>query len=183
MTAWGDPGMAPHPLSVRRARNDSRPVFLLAVAITTLLLAPAADAAEAGLLRLRDVSLQVDVAHPLDDMTPADLVALLGDALRHVEPPIRVVDGATDRILLTVAVTAVSATTLRGFWLPFSGTYAIGTVQLSVARLVTLAGAARPIPAVVWQTQRPVGAPWRTPGPEIARLLEEMVVELAEARR
>jgi len=87
------------------------------------------------------------------------------------------------RIRFTVSVRPMSATTLRGFWLPFSGTYGVGALRLGVERLVMLQGLPRAFPAVVWQTERAVGAPWRETEREIARLLDEMVAELLEARR
>jgi hypothetical protein len=155
-------------------------VLLAALAVVS---AGTAAAAEVGLTRLRAVTVSVDVAHPLETMTTDDLTAHLGDALRRAEPPITVADSATDRIRLTVAVHPVSATTLRGFWLPFSGTYGVGALHLGVERIVTLPGQPRAFPAVVWQAHRAVGGPWRGTEREIARLIDEMVAELVAARR
>jgi hypothetical protein len=86
-------------------------------------------------------------------------------------------------VRLRVFVEPVSATTLRGFWLPFSGTYGVGGVRLAVERVVTHENAPRAFTAVVWQTERAVGAPWRATDQEVVRLLDEMVGELRAARR
>jgi hypothetical protein len=136
-----------------------------------------------ALAALHRVNVSVDLAHPLESTTADDLVAHLAGALRRAEPPITVGDSATDRIRLTVFVRPMSATTLRGFWLPFSGTYGIGTLRLGVERVVTLPGASRAFPAVVWQTERAVGGPWRVTHRDIARLLDDIVADLLKARR
>jgi hypothetical protein len=158
---------------------------LLAVIVASCVVAGAvaADAQVTSLARLRQVDVSVDLEYPLDVMTAADLVARLMDGLNRAEPPFTVSDRATDHIRLTVAVRPMSATALRGFWLPFSGTYAVGAVRLGVERAVTLPGVPRPFPAVVWQTERVVGAPFHASEREIVRVLDEMVAELLDARR
>ena len=137
----------------------------------------------ASLVQLRQVSLSVEIAHPLPTMTVEDLTAHLVTALREAEPPLMTRKGLTDRIRVIVSVRPMSATTLRGFWLPFSGTYGIGAVRLAVERLVILPGASRPFPALVWHTERTVGSSWQATDREIARLVDEMVSEMVEARR
>jgi hypothetical protein len=72
----------------------------------------------------------------------------------------------------------VSATTRRGFWLPFSGIYGIGSVRLAVERMVTVPDIERAVPAVVWQATRAVAGPWRKTDQEIARSLDDMAAEL-----
>jgi hypothetical protein len=137
-----------------------------------------------GLARLRQVDVSVDVEHPLNFMTPDDLAVRLQERLAQTESALLVSERSTDRIRLTVAVQATSAATLRGFWLPFSGTYAIGAVRLGVERVVSMPGPPpRSFPAIVWQTERIVGVPWHAAEREISRLLDEMVAELLDARR
>jgi hypothetical protein len=61
-------------------------------------------------------------------------------------------------------VQAKNASELRGFWLPLSGTYAIGYVRLEIERALTLPGpapAAVALPAVVWQADQLIACPWR----------------------
>lgn len=115
----------------------------------------------AGLTRLRQVCLSVEVAHPLRTMTADDLTAHLMSALQGAELPLTIQNDVSDRIRLIVSVRPMSATMLRGFWLPFSGTYGIGVVRLGVERTVSLPGVPPPFPAVVWQTERTVGSPWQ----------------------
>jgi len=165
-------------------RGLTRRVASCTLAALLVVTAGTAGAAElAGLTRLRHVAVSVDVEHPLDVMTADDLLARLQDGLHRAAPPLTLAESAADRIRFTVSVRPMSATTLRGFWLPFSGTYGVGALRLGVERLVMLQGLPRAFPAVVWQTERAVGAPWRETEREIARLLDEMVAELLEARR
>ena len=100
------------------------------------------------------MSLAVDLQHPIDTLSPEDLLARLEDGLRQAEPAIGIHEGATDRLRLIVSVRPVSATTLRGFWLPFSGTYGIGPVTLELERLVSLPGTMRSFPGIVWRAGR-----------------------------
>ena len=90
---------------------------------------------------------------------------------------------ARDRLRLTVAVQPHGATALRGFWLPFSGTYGIGPVRLSVERPVTLVGGSEPIRASVWHVERQAAGPWRDSASEILQLLDANVADFLEAFR
>jgi hypothetical protein len=170
----------------RGAAHHRRRAWILASALAlTLGTGPARIPAEAapGLAGLRRVSVSVELAHPLEPVAADDLVALIEDALRGAEPPLAVHEAAADRVRLTIAVGPVSATALRGFWLPFSGTYGIGPLRLGVERMVTLPGVPRPFPAIVWQTERALTGPWHSAGAAVAQLVEEMMGELLEARR
>lgn len=163
----------------RARRYSGRGALLAALVLMTAGLATAED--RVSPTGLRHVSLSVDVAHPLPAMTAANLTAHLVVALREAAPAITIQDRAVDRLRLTVSVHPMSATTLRGFWLPFSGTYGIGTLRLAVERTVTLPGVPRPVPAIVWQAERAVGGPWRMTDRLIVGLLDEMVAELVKA--
>ncbi len=105
-------------------------------------------------------------------------------ALRE-RPPAPALDSASpDRLRLTVAVRPYGASELRGFWLPFSGTYGIGPVRLAVERLVAVPGLPLPVPAVVWQAERQAKGPWRKAATEIVTLLDDLVAAfLADYRR
>jgi hypothetical protein len=129
------------------------------------------------------VSLGVEIAHPLEAMTARELTGRLAAGLRAADPPLVIDDGAPDRLRLTISVRPMGATTLRGFWLPFSGTYGIGALRLGVERMVSFPGLPRAFPALVWQTERTVGSSWRETNRQIVRLIDEMVAELLEARR
>jgi len=157
-------------------------LLALVIALGPASTSPAADA-PSGLVGLRRVSVLVDLEHPIDPVSVEDLVGRVEEALRGAEPALAIHEGATDRIRLIVDVGQVSATTLRGFWLPFSGTYGIGSVRLAVERLVMIPGTPRPLPATVWQTERRVAGPWRLVGAETMQVVEELLNELLEARR
>jgi hypothetical protein len=152
-------------------------------ALVVTLLAAVADASAQGLAGLRRVSLAVDLQEPIGDLTVEDLVARIEDRVRLAEPGLAVHESATDRLRLVVSVRPVSASALRGFWLPFSGTYGIGAVVLEVERLVSLPGASRPFPAIVWQAERTAAGPWDRAGAEVVRLADALVAEWLEARR
>ncbi|MGH7333699.1 MAG: hypothetical protein ACREKS_13345 [Candidatus Rokuibacteriota bacterium] len=168
-------------------RNEHRPLVIahllaLAIALGPASTSPAADA-PGGLVGLRRVGVLVDLEHPIDPVSVEDLVARVEEAVRGAEPALAIHEAATDRVRLVVSVGPVSATTLRGFWLPLSGTYGIGSVRLAVERLVTVPGAPRPLAATVWQSERRVAGPWRTIGGETMQVVDELLAELLEARR
>ena len=129
------------------------------------------------------MSVGVEIGHPLPGLAAADLSARVASALRAASPPLTLEHGLSDRLRVGIVVRPVNATTLRGFWLPFSGTYGIGAVRLAVERMVMLTGTAQALPASVWQTERIVGITWRETDREVGRLVDEMVEELVEARR
>jgi hypothetical protein len=129
----------------------------------------------------RPVQLGVEIAHPLPGAAAEDLSARLVAALCRGQAAATIRSGVADHLRLTVSVQPVSATTLRGFWLPFSGMYGIGALRLAVERMVTVPGVPRPVPALVWHAERPVGGPWRTTGQQILRLIDEMAAEMVGA--
>jgi len=88
-----------------------------------------------------------------------------------------------DRLRLTVAVRPYGATTLRGFWPPFSGTYGIGPVRLSLERLATVIGVPEPVRGSVWHAERHAAGPWRDSPVEILKLLDETLAEFLDAYR
>jgi hypothetical protein len=77
----------------------------------------------------------------------------------------------------------VSATELRGFYLPFSGWYGLGSVRLAVERAVTVPGVAGPVRAVVWQAERPVQTSWQRSGAAIVTLVDALAVGFLEDYR
>jgi hypothetical protein len=155
----------------------------IAAVLMVGLLASAVAASAQGFAGVRRVSLAVDLQHPVDALSVEDLIARLEDGVRHAEPAMGVGEGTTDRLRLVVSVRPVSATTLRGFWLPFSGTYAIGFIALEMERLVTAPGIRGTFPAVVWQAERTAAGPWPAAAAEIRRLTDELIGEWLEAHR
>ena len=81
---------------------------------------------------------------------------------------------------------AKNASELRGFWLPLSGTYAIGYVRLEVERAVTLPGPAASVPtvpAVVWQADQVIAGPWRQADGKIYDAVEKLTAAFLEDYR
>ncbi|MEX2147142.1 MAG: hypothetical protein WED01_09045 [Candidatus Rokuibacteriota bacterium] len=139
--------------------------------------APAAAGVLDGVVR---IAVSVDVEHPVEGIAAAALERRLTAFLADLAPALAPDAAAPDRLRLTVAVRPHSSSALRGFYLPFSGTYAIGTVRLGVERAVHLSGGApRTVPAIVWQRERVVATRWAAAGAAV----EGAVMELLDALR
>ena len=138
--------------------------------------ARAADETLRGLAGLRRVAIDIafSPAHP--GVPVEDLQNRLDEILRSAAPAAPAIDPrATDKLRLLVAVKEYSTSELRGFYLPFSGSYGIGTVRIAVERPVVLQGTTGPpVRAVVWQAERPAKAAWRASASEIIGLLEDL---------
>jgi hypothetical protein len=136
-----------------------------------------------GLVRVvLDISLTPDVVDLRDEAEQ-----WIEQALReHPTAPALAREGA-DKLRLVVTVQAKHASELRGFWLPFSGIYAIGYVRLEVERPLAPPGPAQPavpVPAIVWQADRLVSTPWRQAEAAIHDAVERlMAVFLEDYRR
>jgi hypothetical protein len=126
----------------------------------------------------RRSNVSIEIEHSPPATTMEGLRSRLVAALCGAGPLTTIGSGVATRIRLTVSVRPVSATTIRGFWLPFSGTYGVGSVRLAVERMVTVPDTERAVPAVVWQAERAVAGPWRKADQEIARSLDDMAAEL-----
>jgi hypothetical protein len=136
-----------------------------------------------GLAGLPRVALDIVLAPHHPGPVPDDLEQRILDALRQSRPAPVVDPASADRLILVVAVRPVNASELRGFWLPFSGTYGIGMVRLAVERAVTVRGLSGPIPAVVWQAERQVNGPWHRAPADIVALLDELLTAFLEDYR
>jgi hypothetical protein len=121
-----------------------------------------------------------------------DLLGLENDLEQRMERALRehpaapTLDGtSTDKLRLVATVRAQGASELRGFWLPFSGTYAIGHVRLEVERAVTLTAPtpAPTVPAIVWQAERLIARPWRQVETGIGEAVEELIGAFLEDHR
>jgi hypothetical protein len=156
------------------------------------LLASGADAAWPGLKGVKRVGIEVVFTPDHPQLAPEVVEKRLEDALLANPAAPRPDPKSTDRLRLVVAVREVSGNDLRGFYLPMSGTYGIGTVRLAVERQVvvvgergTAAGGAipAPIPAVVWQVDRQAHGPWRRSGAEVMALVDDLVATFVEDLR
>ena len=147
-----------------------------------------AAAAAAGVLDgVPRLAVTVDVEHPVEGV-PADALERRLAAFVLASAPALTLDAASpDRLRLTVTVRPHSSAALRGYYLPFSGTYAIGTVRLSLERAVHLPGGEpRTLPAIVWQRERAVTTRWAAAGVAVegavADLLESLKTGVAGSR-
>jgi hypothetical protein len=155
--------------------------WILALAV---IVAPAAADVLDGIVR---IAVGVDMEHPVQGITTAALERRLGAFLVDLTPALILDAAGPDRLRLTVTVRPHSSSDLRGYYLPFSGTYAIGTVRLSLERTVHLPGRApRTVPAIVWQRERGIATREAVAGAAVegavGELLEELRVAVAGGR-
>jgi hypothetical protein len=159
----------------------------LALILLCLLAAglPRAATAEPGrvLAGLGAIGVDVELNASHEALTPERLARRMHARLSDGAPRLTLDPAARDRLRLTVAVQPHSATALRGFWLPFSGTYGIGPVRLSLERVVTLVGGIEPIRASVWHVERQAAGPWRDSPAEIFKLLDANVADFLDLYR
>ncbi len=161
------------------ASRDRRLAALLAGAVLALVAGatPAAAGVLDGVVR---IAVSVDMEHPVEGIAAEALERRLTAFL--VDLPLAPDAAAPARLRLTVAVRPHSSSALRGFYLPFSGTYAIGTVRFDVERAVHLPGGAPgTVPAIVWQRERVVATRWAAAGAAIDGAVAELLDALKTA--
>jgi hypothetical protein len=147
--------------------------------------APAQDFA-LGLRGLAHVALEISLGPELTGLKEG--VAQRMERVLQKQPRGPAVDPRSpDTLRLVATVRAANATELRGFWLPFSGTYAIGSIRLEVERRATISGATAAgssVRAIVWQRERLIARPWRQAEAEIDGAVDELIgIFLAEYRQ
>jgi hypothetical protein len=148
------------------------------------LLARAAHAGSpsAGLTGLERVSVRVEASADVAALAPP-LEQRVADALRQAPRPAPRLDAAGQDVLrLTVAVQAIGSRALRGFYLPFSGTYAIGPVRLALLRPAKVGGGTDVV-ATVWEAERQAAGPWREVATAMTRLTDELVAAFLDTYR
>jgi hypothetical protein len=142
----------------------------------------AADPA-GSLAGLTTIGVDVELDPSLTSLSSEQLARQIAARLRAAAPGLTLDPTSPARLRLTVRVRPYGATALRGFWLPFSGTYGIGPVRLSVERRATVTGVSTPVLASVWHAERQAAGPWRESPAEIVKLLDEALSELLDAYR
>ena len=148
--------------------------------LTTALSCSATDVLD-GVVR---VAVAVELKQPLDGVAGDALAKRIVTLLAALEPPLAPDQGSTDQLRLTIAVRPYSSSELRGFQLPFSGTYAVGTVRLSLHRAVEIAGGRRRIlSASVWERERQITTKGSAARAAIDRAVTQLVHEFGELRR
>jgi hypothetical protein len=155
--------------------------FSVALLLAAMSASPATAEPARGLAGLTTLGVDVDLDSSQDSLSSEQLARRIDARLRAVAPALTLNPASPARLRLTVAVRPYSATTLRGFWLPFSGTYGIGTVRLSVERTAMVTDMSTPILASVWHAERQAAGPWRESPAEILRLLDEALSDFLDA--
>lgn len=136
-----------------------------------------------GVTGLTTIGVDVELDASQTTVSPLELTRRIDARLRVLAPALIVDRASPSRLRLTVFVRPYSATALRGFWLPFSGTYGIGPVRLSVERPAMVTGVSTPVLASVWHTERQAAGPWRDSPAEIVKLLDEALSDFLDAYR
>jgi hypothetical protein len=154
------------------------------ILVSSVAVTPAAASVLDNVVRL---AVSVDLEHPVDGASADELGRRLAAFLAELRPPIAVDPASPDRLRLTGAVRPYSSSALRGYALPFSGTYGIGPVRLALERIVHLPGRpSPPLSAIVWQREQMVATRWPATGPAIIdavrHLLDVLHKELPLAR-
>jgi hypothetical protein len=149
---------------------------ILGLGLATVAVAAAAPGA---VLRLAVV---VDLEHPVKGADADDLGRSLASFVAARGPAVALDAASPDRLRLTVSVLPYSSTALRGFFLPFSGTYGIGPVRLSLERAVSLPGRTSPtFTAIVWQREQVVATRWSAAGAAIGVAVQDLLDALQAA--
>jgi hypothetical protein len=138
---------------------------------------------ERGLAGLRRVAVEVVLAPDHPGVVSDDLEQRMEEAIQTSAPDLRLDPRSPDVLRLVVSVRPYSANDLRGYYLPLSGSYGLGTVRLVVERLVTVPGQPGLLPAVVWQAERLARAPWARSGAEVRALAGEVIEAFLEDYR
>ena len=148
-------------------------VALIAAAVG----AGVARAADVDLLRdVTRIAVSVDMQHPIDDVSQDGLQRRVAAALAGRRPGVAVEAAAPDRLHLAIAVRPHSSAALRGFYLPFSGDYGIGTVRLSLERSVRLVAERGPtLTATVWEREVQIATRWSAAGAAIDAAVQELL--------
>lgn len=152
--------------------------------LTLALAAGAASGAGNVLDDITRLAVSVSMEQPVDGASPDHLARRVVAFLAELRPTVVVDETSRERLHLTVSVRSYSSSTLRGFPLPFSGRYGIGTVRLSLERPVHLTGSSsRTTAAIVWQRERPVATRWQATATAVAAAVSELLEDLRVADR
>jgi len=152
-------------------------VAALLLAVTS---ASAAEPAR-GLTGLATIGVDVELDPSQTSLSSAQLMRQIDSRLRAAAPALTLDPASMSRLRFSVLVRPYNATALRGFWLPFSGTYGIGPVRLSVERTAMVTGVSSPVLASVWHAERQAAGPWRESPAEIVKLLDATLSEFLDA--
>jgi hypothetical protein len=150
-------------------------------ALIGVILGPGSATASAAADVLR-LAVVVDLAHPVNGADADGLGRSLAAFVAARGPAVALDAASRDRLRLTVSVRPYSSTALRGFFLPFSGTYGIGPVRLSLERAVCLPGRTSDVfTAIAWQREQVVATRWSGAGVAISLAVQDLLEALQAA--
>jgi hypothetical protein len=158
------------------------PAALLGALMLTLTVTASSSAGDV-LDGVRRVTVSVDLGQPIDGVSGDELERRVVAFVAKLEPSLALDKSSTDRLHLTSTVRSYSSSELRGFRLPFSGTYAMGTVRLALRRAVEIVGGPpRTVSASVWERERQIATRGSAARGAVDRAVEELLDELRDAR-
>jgi hypothetical protein len=148
------------------------------------LLTTAPSASAAGVLDgLTRLAVIIEVMQPVG-VSADDLRQRFLTSLAALEPDLMVAEGSADRLQLAIAVRSYSSSELRGFPLPFSGAYAVGTVRLTLHRAVQIVGGPPGVvSASVWERERHIATRSSAAARAVHRAMAELLDDFVAARR
>jgi hypothetical protein len=132
---------------------------------------------------VRRVAVSVDLRQPIEGISGDALERRVLTFVAKLKPSLALDKSSADRLHLTITVRSYSSSELRGFPLPFSGTYAMGTVRLALHRAVEIVGGPpRMVSAPVWERERQIATRESAARRAVDRAVEELLDELRDAR-
>jgi hypothetical protein len=170
----------------RRASGAGASVAALALVATVgalMRVEPAAAQGWPGLVGMGKVATEIAMARELPGLGIDTVEVRVERMLADARPAPALDRNSADRLQVAITVAPVSSSELRGFYLPFSGVYGIGSVRLSVIRPVRVGARQVPVSAIVWQAERQVRGPWHGSGAEVLAVLDELLGEFLDDYR
>ena len=142
----------------------------------------ALSSAAAGVLDgVRRVAVSVDIRPPIDGLSGDELERRIATLVTKPQHSLALDQSSADRLRLTITVRSYTSSELRGFPLPFSGTYAIGTVRLALHRAVEIVGGpARSVSASIWERERQIATRESAARGAVNRAVDELLDELRD---
>ena len=156
---------------------------LLGAVMLALMLAVTASAG--GVLDgVRRVAVSVDIQPPMEGISGDELERHVITFVAKPEHALALDQSSADRLQLRITLRSYSSSELRGFPLPFSGSYAIGTARLTLHRAVEIVGGPpRIVSASVWEGERQIATRDSAARGAVHRAVEELLDEFRVLHR
>ncbi len=130
------------------------------------------------------VAVSVDISQPIEGISGDELERHVVAFVAKPEHSLALDQSSADRLQLRITLRSYSSSELRGFPLPFSGSYAIGTVRLTLHRAAEIVGGPpRVVSASVWERERQIATRDSAARGAVHRAVEELLDEFRLLRR